>query len=92
MSHCSKYCIGKLFLTKKRIPENLAERVFVLGVLTEPERLKSKLGQSYEEIGKKLAFDCHERRNSMWGHDLLKHNQSEIARMQAHPDWSELGI
>lgn len=29
---------------KKRIPERLAERVFILGALTEPEALKDDLG------------------------------------------------
>ena len=73
---------NRLSTAKKEIPANLADRVFILGVLSEPERLKSNLGQSYEEIGKKLAFECHENSSKVWAHPFLKHNQNEIARMQ----------
>ncbi|MDR3718933.1 MAG: hypothetical protein P4K98_09035 [Bryobacteraceae bacterium] len=72
---------------KARIPENLNDRVFILGARTEPEDLKkAKLG-SYEAIGRALAKDCREDTNTAWGHRLLQNNANEIARMreQLHP-------
>lgn len=67
---------------KQHIPDDLVARVFVLGVLSEPEKLKTALGHlSYETIGKMLAEECANNTNKLWGHDLLKHNQYELARM-----------
>jgi hypothetical protein len=42
-----------------QIPEDISERVFVLGVLTEPERLRVMLGMNYEKIGASLANECY---------------------------------
>jgi len=42
-----------------QIPEDISERVFVLGVLTEPERLRVMLGMNYEKIGASLADECY---------------------------------
>jgi hypothetical protein len=66
---------------KKRIPERLAERVFILGALTEPEALKDDLG-SYETIGLAMARDCREGTETTWGHDLLRHNAGELERLR----------
>jgi hypothetical protein len=44
---------------RERIPERLRDRVFILGVWSEPEALKRKLGP-YETIGRSLAKDCRE--------------------------------
>jgi hypothetical protein len=59
------------------IPSDLADRVFILGALSEPEELKPHLG-SYETIGSKLAKDCREETDTTWGHPLLQHNASEL--------------
>ena len=68
---------------KKAIPDNLIERVFVIGAWRNPEDLKrNKLG-SLESIGRQLASECHENRNAVWSHDLLNHNATELARMTA---------
>ncbi len=37
------------------IPDDLKNRVFVLGVLSEPEKLKTKSKMSFEKIGEILA-------------------------------------
>jgi hypothetical protein len=64
------------------IPAHLAERVFVVGVLTNPEDLKrAKLG-SPEIIGEALAEDCREETEVTWGHDLLRHNAGELDRLR----------
>jgi hypothetical protein len=63
------------------IPDDLRNRVFVLGVFSEPEKLKSSLGQNFEGIGETLAMNCSDNIDELWLHELLKHNQSEVARL-----------
>lgn len=53
----------------------------MLGVLDEPEPLKTQLG-SFETIGRKLANDCSEGTTEMWGHSHLKHNAAELERLR----------
>lgn len=67
----------------KYIPENLRNRVFVLGTNPEPEKLKSNISGGYEAIGQQLAKDCFEQTNTIWNHDMLKHNHIELTRMKA---------
>lgn len=65
-----------------KIPSELSDRVFVLGVSSEPEKLKARLDRkSFEDIGKSLAQDCADNTRLTWGHDLLKHNEIELDRM-----------
>lgn len=71
----------RLGLARARVPEDLAERVFVLGVLSEPEDLKADLG-SLEKIGSAMATDCREGTDTTWGHKLLQHNAGELERMR----------
>jgi hypothetical protein len=66
---------------KTAIPEHLADRVFVLGIWSEPEALKSDLG-TYEKIGSGMAKDCREETDAIWGHDLLRHNSGELERLR----------
>lgn len=66
---------------KKEIPSDLIDRVFILGVLSEPEELRADLTQSYETIGRSLSQDCSNDRRTVWGHNLLKHNDTELDRM-----------
>ncbi len=66
---------------KREIPEDLIDRVFVLGVFSEPEELRNITRQSYEKIGKSLANDCAENTDKLWKHDLLKHNEAELKRI-----------
>ncbi|MEG4841413.1 hypothetical protein [Microcoleus sp. B9-D4] len=74
---------------KSQIPEDLQDRVFILGVLSDPEdlkRIKKKFESigtgKLEQIGETLANDCsNNNTNGLWGHDLLKHNKTELARM-----------
>ena len=74
----------RLDTAKAEIPDRLAERVFVVGALTEPEDLrKARLG-SYEAIGSGLARDCREETDITWCHPLLRHNADELDRMREH--------
>jgi hypothetical protein len=70
----------RLSRAKEFIPARLADRVFVLGVWTEPEDFKG--GRPYETIGKDLARDCREGTEKLWGHELLRHNAGEVDRLR----------
>ena len=74
--------VDRLAQAKSRIPANLVDRVFILGSLTNPEDLKRRLGNTFEEIGKALANDCREDTEHLWGHDLLRHNAEELNRLR----------
>lgn len=63
------------------IPEDLRERVYVIGSEDEPEALTRSLGRNKEQIGNALAEDCVHGTRSTWGHSMLKHNESELQRL-----------
>jgi hypothetical protein len=65
-----------------RIPVHLTDRVFILGALSDPEALRRATLRSYETIGKAMAEDCREGTDTIWGHDLLRHNAIEIDRLR----------
>ena len=67
----------RLNTAKAKIPDGLAERVFILGALTNPEALRQANLGSYEEIGLALARDCREGTATVWDHELLRHNAGE---------------
>jgi len=71
----------RLSHVKDQIANDLEDRVFVLGVLSEPENLKRDINKNFEKIGEALAKDCSDRTNELWGHDLLRHNETELDRM-----------
>jgi hypothetical protein len=73
---------ARLGQAKAEIPGELSERVFILGALTKPEALKQASLGSYEEIGLAMARDCREGTDTVWGHDLLRHNASELDRLR----------
>lgn len=66
---------------KKVVPERLLERVFIVGVWSEPEQLKGEFG-GFEKLGEALADDCRTEGNQAWSHDLINHNAAELARMK----------
>jgi hypothetical protein len=66
---------------RDRVPGDVADRVYVLGSRSEPERLRVALGQSLDRIGTALAGDCADGWLGRWSHDLLVHNQPELDRM-----------
>jgi hypothetical protein len=72
----------RLSFVKAKIPAQVAERVYILGALNEPEDLKSANLGSYETIGLAMAQDCREETDKIWGHDLLKHNAGELDRLR----------
>ena len=68
---------------QSRIPAHLIERVFILGVWSEPEDLRAALG-SYAVIGEAIARDCRDGTDKTWGHELLQHNAAELDRLREH--------
>jgi hypothetical protein len=72
----------RLTEAKAKIPTDLTDRVFILGAWTEPEALRQANLGSYEKIGRDLATDCREGTDRVWGHDLLRHNASELDRLR----------
>jgi len=64
------------------IPEHLRERVFVLGTLSNPEKLRQAMGGKYESIGLAMAQDCRNDTGEIWSHNLLCHNAGELERMR----------
>jgi hypothetical protein len=73
----------RLRKVRARIPADVQDRVFVLGVWTNPEDLHHELGLSLEEIGIKLAQECCDDLNETWTHQLLTHNAAELERLRA---------
>jgi len=76
--------IERLNNAKAGIPEHLTERVFILGALSRPEALRQANLGSYEDIGLALAKDCREETDTIWGHELLRHNANELDRLRQH--------
>ncbi|MFM9264161.1 hypothetical protein [Tychonema sp. BBK16] len=75
---------NRLSYVESHIPDDLKSRVFVLGVLSEPENLKRESKKTFQEIGEALAKDCSDNTNELWGHHLLKHNKPELDRMTTY--------
>jgi len=72
----------RLNCVKSEIPKELSDRVFILGVLSDPEKLNANLNRKgLENIGTFLSKDCSDNTRKTWGHNLLKHNQTELDRM-----------
>jgi hypothetical protein len=68
----------RLDYAKSRIPGDLGDRVFILGVWSKPEDLRMRL----EEIGSAMARDCRDFTDATWSHELLQHNANELARLR----------
>jgi len=74
--------LDRLQEVKLQIPHDLADRVFILGARTEPEALKQAGLGSYEAIGRTMAEDCQNKTQTIWGHELLRHNEGELNRLR----------
>lgn len=67
---------------RSRIPEDIADRVFILGSLDEPERLRAAGLGSFEKIGRSIASGCEDDSVDFWMHDQLQHNLEELDRIR----------
>ena len=66
-----------------QFPEDVRDRIFLLGTQSEPEPLRKQCGDSLENIGKALAVECFRDETHLWAHKLLKHNAEERKRLNA---------
>ncbi|NWH05342.1 hypothetical protein [Desulfobacter latus] len=76
--------LNRLSKVKSEVPEDLMDRVFILGTKTEPEKLKQAINpiRSFENIGKKLADECVDLENGgLWEHELIIINKHERKRL-----------
>lgn len=67
----------------QHFPDDVHDRVFLLGTSSEPEPLRKKCGDSLEAIGKQLAVECYRGETNLWAHALLAHNEPERQRLNA---------
>ncbi len=74
---------SRLQNVKKAIPIDMTGRVFVLGTISHPEKLRNAGLGAYESIGKALAAECRDGVRTIWTHELLRHNADELDRLQA---------
>lgn len=68
---------------RQKIPAAIRDRVFILGVESEPEHLRAACKKKFEPIGEALAGECVEDKFVLWSHQLLKHNAAELTRLSA---------
>lgn len=68
-------------LVRDNIPEQIKNRVYCLGVRSEPEKLRNSCKMSFETIGNTLAAECAEGKYRLWKHELLAHNEAELSRL-----------
>lgn len=66
---------------QKVIPEDVRDRVYLLGTQVEPEPLRKACGFPLEKIGEQLANACANEEMGLWGHAMLIHNQAEVGRL-----------
>jgi len=73
---------NRLKSVQDRISKDIKDRVFIVGVLSEPERLRTSVSKSFKDIGRTLSEDCYNKNyNGLWIHALLRHNTNELNRM-----------
>lgn len=71
---------------KATLPPGVAERVYLLGCLDEPEDFRNacRPHQSFEQWGLALSEDCAPLpATNLWQHPHLAHNAGELARLVA---------
>lgn len=66
---------------KQMVAEGVRDRVFVIGVLTEPEELRNVTRMKFEQLGSQIGEGCKGSSIGFWQHDLLVHNIEEIRRL-----------
>lgn len=66
---------------KEFIPEDVRDRIYLLGTQDEPEPLRKACGVSLEKIGIQLANACADHEQGLWAHEMLQHNQAELDRL-----------
>ncbi len=71
---------------KALMDPDVSNRIYMLGCLHEPEKLKAefKHSKSFERLGRDLSDDCAPPpANNLWQHSHLRHNATELNRLVA---------
>lgn len=74
--------LGRVAEIRSEIPQDVADRTFILGCKSEPEDLRTAGLGSFEKIGISIAEECSAVTTTYWNHDLLSHNISELANLR----------
>lgn len=75
------YTESRMKYFRERIPDDLRQRVFVVGSSTNPEAIEKAVNLPREQIGRSLAEACVSNVDDLWDHELLQHNAEERARL-----------
>lgn len=62
-------------------PDDIQERIYLLGTQYEPESLRKSSGVPLEGIGEQLGNACAHEESGLWAHPMLQNNQSELDRL-----------
>lgn len=71
---------------KSALAPAISDRVYLLGCLHEPEKLKAacRYAKSIEKLGRELSDDCAPPpAQNLWQHAHLRHNADELSRLLA---------
>ena len=70
-----------------QVPDDVRERVFLLGTLDDPQAFKRSVKLTFERIGIQLVDECFHKSLKLWRHAQLTHISDEIDRAAAtlHP-------
>jgi hypothetical protein len=63
-----------------KFPDELRDRIFLLGPFDEPEAFKKALNKQFQVIGELLANECYSGEFEIWNHEHLAHIANEIQR------------
>jgi hypothetical protein len=87
-SHCHVVLVidfdgkaDRLQAVTETVPLIVRDRVFVIGLLTQPEDVFSAGLPIKEKLGEALANECFQSCHELWNHKLLAHNTNEVKRM-----------
>jgi len=67
---------------ERQLPDEIRERIYLIGCLNEPENLKKDCNMTFEKIGTALAQSCLNGEDGLWSHAALAHNQAELDRLK----------
>lgn len=73
----------RMNLFRRMVPEDLQDRIFLLGCIHEPETVRRELNTTFEGIGRILAEDCDTSTRSVWNANQFRHNSLELNRLKA---------
>lgn len=79
----SKDVEKRMSLFQESTPEDVKNRVFVIGPRHEPEAAQRDLKMTREQIGSALAEECRTGTFELWRGPHFEHNNAELQRLVA---------